>query len=86
MIRLTARIAVASAAMLCTFAQAQDPFYRHAADCATAHQARLMDILEKQLSPSDADRKRMVSEVELGLSFAGTAYKNGLRGPLLTIF
>jgi hypothetical protein len=63
---------------------ADEAFYRRAADCATADQIFVVESIPLLKPNDEMGIKFLVRQVELGLSFAGTAYKQGLREPLAT--
>jgi hypothetical protein len=68
---------------LCTqICSADEALYHRAADCATADQLFVADAIPSLKPDDETGTKLLLRQVELGLSFAGTAYKKGLREPL----
>ncbi len=59
-----------------------DKFFLRASHCAVVHRAQALFFVQAAAKRSDDPRPAVLREVELGLSFAGTAYKLGLRQPL----
>lgn len=55
------------------------PFYVEAADCTAALEARVRARLTQ--NKSDARDKAILADTELGFTFVGVAYKQGLRNP-----
>jgi hypothetical protein len=78
------RVLLATLALCAQTCSADEAFYRRAADCATADQIFVVESIPLLRPNDEAGIRLLVRQVELGLSFAGTAYKQGLREPLAT--